>query len=136
MESIIQMLCRDGDTYELQRKDEYMRQFKKMTPSRGEVWNDANRMTIKMRFSNLEFPVVAKNDLVLSLRRFRSLMSSGAILGVEIKRKLSWRRLRQAEVEFYVWASESLFPFVQLITDMERGGVAIYSKGGEWQPFF
>jgi hypothetical protein len=121
----------DEDTYELQLKDEYILQFRKMTASRDVVWTDANGTKIKKRFSNLEFPVVAKNDLVASLKRFRSLVSVGAILGVEIKRKLSWRGLRQAEVEFYVWASESLFPFVQLITDMERGGVAIYSKGGK-----
>ena len=55
---------------------------------------------------------------------------------MEIKRKLSWRGLLQAKVQFYVWASESQFPFVQLITDMERRGVAIYSKGGEWYTFF
>ena len=103
---------------------------------RDVVWTDASATKIKKRFSDLEFPVVAKNDLVASLKRFQSLVNVGTILGVEIKRKLSWRGLRQAEVELYVWASKSLFPFVQLITDMEHGGVAIYSKGGEWYTFF
>ncbi|KAG0603949.1 hypothetical protein M758_10G132900 [Ceratodon purpureus] len=120
----------DGDTYELQRRDDFKRQFQRMTSSRDVIWNDANREPIKVRFSNLEFPVSAKNDLVLCLKRFGSLIDTGAILGVEIKKRLSWRGLRQAEVEFYVWARESLFPFVQLITDMEKGGVAIYCKGG------
>ena len=69
------MLCRDEDTYELQQKDDYIRQFKKMIAAQDVVWTNANATKIKKRFSNLEFPIVAKNDLVASLKRFRSLVS-------------------------------------------------------------
>ena len=99
------MLCKDEDTYELQEKDYYIRLFRMMTTARDVVWTNANATKIKKRFSNLEFPIVAQNDLVASLKRFKSLVSIDAILGMVIKRKLSWRGFRQAEVEFYVWTS-------------------------------
>ena len=53
----------------------------------------------------------------------------GAFLGIELKRGLTAKGLRQAKVEFYLWSSCSLFPFVQIITDMQSGGVAFYSAG-------
>ena len=49
-----------------------------------------------------------------------------AFLGIELKRGLTAKGLRQAEVEIYLWASYSLFPFVQIVTDMHSGGVAFY----------
>ena len=52
-----------------------------------------------------------------------------AFLGIELSRGLTAKGLRQAEVEFYLWASCSLFPFVQIITDMRLGGVAFYKTG-------
>ncbi|KAG0570888.1 hypothetical protein KC19_6G195200 [Ceratodon purpureus] len=54
----------------------------------------------------------------------------GALLGVELKKKLTWQGVRQSEVEFYLWSQQSIFPYVQLITDMEHGGVAIYCRSG------
>jgi hypothetical protein len=50
---------------------------------------------------------------------------------VQVKRKLSWSAYYQVEAEFYIWAKMSMFPFVQLLTDLERGGVAIYFTVGE-----
>ena len=130
------MLCRDGDTYELQLKDEYMQKFKNMTKESWDViWNDATGVTFKARMANVEFHVAAKNGFVLSLRRYQSLIRVGVIFEVEIKKKFVWKGLRQTEVEYYVWANESLFLFIQLIMDMEHGGVAIYSRGGELYSF-
>ena len=53
----------------------------------------------------------------------------GAFMGIEMKRGLTATGLRQAEVEFYLWAGCSMFPFVQIITDMQTGGAAFYSIG-------
>lgn len=53
----------------------------------------------------------------------------GAFMGIEMKRGLTAKGLRQAEVECYLWAGCSMFPFVQIITDMEVGGAAFYSIG-------
>lgn len=46
-----------------------------------------------------------------------------------MKRGLTAMGLRQAEVEYYLWAACSMFPFVQIITDMETGGAAFYRTG-------
>ena len=73
----------------------------------------------------------ASNDVVLCVSRYSPMFELGALLGVELKKKLTWQGLRQAEVEFYLWSEQSIFPYVQLITDMEHGGVAIYCMSGE-----
>jgi len=54
----------------------------------------------------------------------------GAFMGIEMKRGLTAMGLRQAEVEYYLWAGYSMFPFLQIITDMQLGGVAFYRVGG------
>ena len=46
-----------------------------------------------------------------------------------MKKGLTPMGLRQAEVESYLWAGCSMFPFVQIITDMQLGGVAFYRTG-------
>lgn len=51
-----------------------------------------------------------------------------AILGVELKSKLTWAGVRQAEMEYYLWAYHSDYPFIQLITDLERGGMIFFSS--------
>ncbi len=53
----------------------------------------------------------------------------GAFMGIELKKGLTAKGLRQAEVKFYLWASCSMFPFVQVITDMQVGGAAFYRTG-------
>ena len=53
----------------------------------------------------------------------------GAFMGIEMKRGLTAKGLRQAEVEYYLWAGCSMFPFVQIITDMQVGGAAFYRIG-------
>ena len=53
----------------------------------------------------------------------------GAFMGIELKRGLTAKGLRQAEVEYYLWAGCSMFPFVQIVTDMQTGGAAFYRIG-------
>ena len=53
----------------------------------------------------------------------------GAFMGIEMKRGLTANGLRQAEVEYYLWAGCSMFPFVQIITDMQIRGAAFYGIG-------
>ena len=47
-------------------------------------------------------------------------------MGVEMKRGLTAMGLRQAQVEYFLLSGYSMFPFVQIITDMQLGGVAFY----------
>ncbi len=70
--------------------------------------------------------VVSKKDLVNSTC---SELELGAFMGIEMKRGLTANGLRQAEVEYYLWAGCSMFPFVQIITDMHIGGAAFYRIG-------
>ena len=49
------------------------------------------------------------------------------MIGIELKNKLTTKGLRQSEVEYYLWADVSYFPFIQIITDMESGGFAYYA---------
>ena len=62
----------------------------------------------------------------LSRRREPTL---GAFLGLKVKRGFTASGVRQAELEFYLWSHTRPFPFVQVITDMEKGGVAFYQTG-------
>ena len=50
-------------------------------------------------------------------------------MGVELKKKLSYAARRQAEAEFYTFSLISCFPFVQVVTDMQRGGFAYWKEG-------
>lgn len=56
-------------------------------------------------------------------------------MGIEMKRGLTASGLRQAEVEYYLWAGCSMFPFVQIITDMQSGGAAFYKIGSSLAGF-
>ncbi len=57
----------------------------------------------------------------------RDVQHRGAI-GIELKRRLTVKGLRQAEVEFYLWRKDSYYPFMQIITDMRSGGFAYYAR--------
>ena len=50
-------------------------------------------------------------------------------MGIEMKRGLTANGLRRAEVGYYLWAGCSMFPFVQIITNMQIGGAAFYRIG-------
>ena len=70
--------------------------------------------------------MLSKKDLVNSPC---SELELGAFMGIEMTRGLTANGLRQAEVEYYLWAGCSMFPFVQIITDMQLGGAAFYRTG-------
>lgn len=51
-------------------------------------------------------------------------------MGIEMKKGLTAKGLRQTEVGYYLLAACSMFPFVQIVTDMQTGGAAVYRTGG------
>ena len=69
---------------------------------------------------------LSKKDLAKSAF---SELKLGAFLGIEMKRGLTAKGLRQAEVEYDLWAGCSMFPFVQIITDREVRGAAFCRIG-------
>ena len=65
-------------------------------------------------------------------RRFISNPIPGALVGIELKKKLTPASRRQAEAELLAFGVQSCFPFLQVVTDMTRGGYAYWkamSKG-------
>jgi hypothetical protein len=54
-------------------------------------WRDARGITLKRHFNDLMYPVAARNDEVLIVRAFAGIPEHGAILGVELKKQLTWQ---------------------------------------------
>eukprot|EP00882_Tetradesmus_deserticola_P012921 GHRQ01013697.1.p1 GENE.GHRQ01013697.1~~GHRQ01013697.1.p1 ORF type:complete len:392 (+),score=98.85 GHRQ01013697.1:270-1445(+) len=75
--------------------------------------------------------LVARSDELIYVRRFhdRDMRRHGAVIGIELKKNLSMASRRQGEAEFYIFSLSSHFPFVQVVTDMLRGGFAYWKKG-------
>lgn len=69
---------------------------------------------LKIQPGRLSFPVSGQNDGLISLRRHHNDPLLGGIMGVEFKKKLSWSAVRQAEMEFLLYADQSIFPFCQV----------------------
>ncbi|KAG5183331.1 hypothetical protein JKP88DRAFT_145643, partial [Tribonema minus] len=52
----------------------------------------------------------------------------GAILAIEVKKRLTAHAILQAEAEFHVWQTHSSYPFYQTITDLNTGGLALWTQ--------
>lgn len=87
-------------------------------------WSQVDNMTpIKFRHNSCPFSLSSKNDLVLM-----GSLPQSAVIGVELKtdRDFNDQALRQGEVELYTWDSLVTYPFLQVVTDLCRGGVAYW----------
>ncbi|KAG2443757.1 hypothetical protein HXX76_002103 [Chlamydomonas incerta] len=90
-------------------------------------WFNGRGIALTHRFGEMSYSIKGKNDEVLGVTSFGQ-AATGAVLGVELKKKLSQQGVRQAETEFYLWQSSSQYPFCQVITDMKTG-CAYYFEG-------
>ncbi|KAG5190891.1 hypothetical protein JKP88DRAFT_205122 [Tribonema minus] len=95
------------------------------------LWIDARNITLRKHVNGVLFPVSSRNDELLIVRDFYGTPQNGAILGVALKKRLTWQGLRQAETEFIVWQAESNYPFCQMVTDLNAGGVAFFALPGD-----
>lgn len=77
--------------------------------------------------------LVARSDELIYARRwhFKGMRQHGAVIGVELKKRLSMASRRQGEAEFYIFSLASNFPFLQVVTDMVHGGFAYWKKGDQ-----
>ena len=88
------------------------------------VWADdltcclCTPQTVKLAANGIPFRVAGKNDELISVRRFYSHPLQGAIMGVEMKKRLSWASVRQAEAEFLLFGQNSMYPFCQVSLHM------------------
>ncbi|KAG5179455.1 hypothetical protein JKP88DRAFT_75049, partial [Tribonema minus] len=112
-------------------KDGLRRELGQHQFPRDLVWIDARNITLRKHVNGVLFPVSSRNDQLLIVKDYHGTPQNGAILGVELKKRLTWQGLRQAETEFIVWQAESNYPFCQMITDLNTGGVAFYALPGD-----
>lgn len=61
-------------------------------------------------------------------RHWQVLPGAGCVIGIELKKDLTQASRRQCEAEFVLFSLSSNFPFMQLVTDMQRGGFAYYKQ--------
>jgi hypothetical protein len=107
--------CRDGgyEAHEDQLRAEYAKQIQSKTREtmghslpRELCWKDVRNITLKRHFSALMYPVTARNDEVLIVKAFNGAAADGAILGVELKKKLT--RQVNSQLQFVVGMSYAL----------------------------
>jgi hypothetical protein len=55
----------------------------------GLCWWDARSSTVKRQFGELMYPITAKNDELLIVQAFSAAPQEGAILGIELKKKVT-----------------------------------------------
>ena len=60
------------------------------------------------------FPIRGKNDELIVSRRLRYSPALGAVLGIELKKRLSPGALLQAQAEWLLYAPKSMFPYIQV----------------------
>ncbi len=76
--------------------------------------------TVKTAFEGVPYPVSGRNDEMISLRRHYNQPLHGGIMGVELKKKLAWASVRQAETEFVLFAATSWYPYCQVSSSNPR----------------
>jgi hypothetical protein len=69
---------------------------------------------VELRSDRLPFPITGKNDELIGPRRLRDEAVIGAVLGVELKKRLAPGALLQAQAEWLLYAPKSMFPYVQV----------------------
>lgn len=68
----------------------------------------------ELRDDKLIFPIRGKNDELIVARRLKYNPALGAVLGIELKKRLSPGALLQAQAEWLLYAPKSMFPYIQV----------------------
>jgi hypothetical protein len=66
------------------------------------------------RNPNLVFPITGKNDELVVPSRLREMPATGAVLGVELKKRIGPGDLYQAQAEWLLYGPQSMFPYMQV----------------------
>jgi hypothetical protein len=69
---------------------------------------------VELRSESLPFSLRGKNDELIGPRRLHNEAVMGAVLGVELKKRLTLGALYQAQAEWLLYAPKSMFPYVQV----------------------
>jgi hypothetical protein len=73
---------------------------------------------------NLVFPIKGKNDELIVPSRLRGTPATGAVLGVELKKRIGPGDLYQAQAEWLLYGPQSMFPFMQVSIPASNGSVS------------
>ena len=68
----------------------------------------------EFRDDKLVFAIKGKNDELIVSRRLRDMAALGAVIGIELKKRLSLGALLQAQAEWLLYAPKSMFPYIQV----------------------
>ena len=69
---------------------------------------------VRTEFEGVPYPMSGRNDEMFSLSRHYNEPLHGGIMGVELKKKLTWASVRQAETGFLLFAPISWYPYCQV----------------------
>ncbi|KAG2428397.1 hypothetical protein HYH02_014384 [Chlamydomonas schloesseri] len=69
-------------------------------------WFNGRGITLTHRLGEMSCSIKGKNNKVLGVTSFGQ-AATGAVLGVQLKKKLAQQGVRQAEAEFYLWQCSS-----------------------------
>lgn len=70
--------------------------------------------TVHREMAGVSYKIAGQNDELISLRRFANEPLVGSVMGIELKKRLSMASVRQAQIEFLLFAQYSWFPFCQV----------------------
>lgn len=86
---------------------------------------------LKVKASNIRSQLSCKNDSLL-VYRGKDDAASSALVGIKLKKDLhDLIAARQAEMEYFIFGGKSDFPFVQLLTDLRKGGIFFFWNGAK-----
>ena len=74
---------------------------------------------MRLHAKGAPFPISGQNDLLLVPRKWRLLYREYGAVGVEMKKGIRREQLKQAKMEFLLWASASNLPFCQVSQTIE-----------------
>ncbi len=70
---------------------------------------------VSQQFAGMKFRVSAKNDEMIAPRLYHNTPLLGAVVGVELKKRLGWQGIRQGEAEWLLFAHDIHYPFCQVL---------------------
>ena len=59
----------------------------------------------------MPYKLAGQADELIALRRHHQTPTLGGIMGVEVKKRLAWGTINQAQAEYLLYSDESMYPF-------------------------
>lgn len=86
------------------------------------------QVKVDLLLHGLGHRLTSKADELLVAKHWAALPDAGCVIGIELKKNLTQASRRQGEAVFMAFGLSTNFPFMQLVTDMQRGAFAYYKQ--------